>query len=265
MTIVAWMTTPFGSGDGHTVSTPNTPESDSKSARLFRYVFVILDRPGIGSDWQAWLTFELSSRGFLLGRDGEIHEMDNQGAISRMSLLGFFRFLNVEETLDLLREARAEVSALASPSSGPVRGAIAWEYLSLDEVRSLFLPTLVYSAWGPVIRTEDLSFREIVREVAFDLRHLLSKFGFDDGGAFLSRAPDYMSYVEKAARQGLNEAGLDAEVGAQEGTHHNPLRIWTPIRRKRDGKEVGESALDGKLMTIWAYDYSCLDDASFWW
>ncbi len=230
------------------------------------YVAVVLDRPDIGLEWESWLTLELARRKFILDVDGMIRTLDKDGRTDEGGL-GVFRFYSAEETEVFLNDVRVRVSALDCPWGGvnKVRGAIGWAHFSLQEVKNGFLTTLLLRTRGPVVRPDEQTHRELLRQVSFELSGLTSKYSFDDGDAFLSRGGDYMAYVEGVAREALSAAGLDAAVGAYDGTHHNPLRIWTPIRRKRDGKEVGESALDGKSMTIWAYDYSCLDDASFWW
>jgi hypothetical protein len=45
-------------------------------------------------------------------------------------------------------------------------------------------------------------------------------------------------------------------------TAHNPLRIWGPVTR--NGKEVSEKVLREHSMTLWAFDWSCLRDVTFW-
>ena len=65
------------------------------------------------------------------------------------------------------------------------------------------------------------------------------------------------------AEAALARASIKAEVGAIE-THHNPVRIWGPIRRLDGWEEVREWELGTASMTIWAYDDSFLRDVAFW-
>lgn len=227
------------------------------------YVAVVLDQPHIGSEWKSWLTNELTSQGIYLDATGAIQILDENGLIRDDVSLGFFRFLERDETEAVLRDAKVKVSALSCPWERAVRGAIGWVHFSQSDVRDLFLSNLLLRTRGPVIRTEDGAAHEFIRQVTFDLSQLVNKNGFGDGDAFLNREPGYMAYAEQVAEKALAEAGLVAAVGATE-PRHNPLRIRGDIRRMRDGKIVGESALRGHTMKLWACDYGFLEDASFW-
>lgn len=220
------------------------------------YVAVILDQPAMGPEWKSWLTFEMALRGVLLGTD---ETLKDDGLV-----IGFFRFLELDETHEVLRAANVQVSALECPWAGPVRGAIGWMSLtSYGDLLRNFLPFMVRQGRGPFIRTDDGAYYEPVRRVTFSLGNLLGKFGFEDGDAFLSHEPDYLEYARREAEAVLERAGLEAPIGATE-TIHNPLRVWGPVTRKDKGKKVSDVVLDGLSMTIWAYDYRCLKDVTFW-
>ena len=95
----------------------------------------------------------------------------------------------------------------------------------------------------------------------FGLDELLEKRGFNDGAAFLSESPGYLDSVHAAVEIQFKSAGLDAQVFTMD-TIHNPLRVRGPILRK--GQEVSEDILYELSVEIWAYDWTCLDDKTFW-
>lgn len=218
------------------------------------YLAILLDQPAIGPEWKSWLTYELALRGVLLGTDGTIEE----GGI----LIGFFRFLEPEECEAMLRAANVEVRARECPWAGPVRGALGWESAgSVEDLLRSFLPLLSRLCRGPLVRMEDGAHYEPLRRMAFSLSNLTGKFGFEDGEAFLGASPDYLEYARHEAQAVLERAGLEAQVSMVE-TAHNPLRIWGPITR--NGKEVPDTVLRDLSMTLWAFDWSCLRDVTFW-
>jgi hypothetical protein len=218
------------------------------------YVAIILDQPAMGPEWKSWLTYALALRGVLLGTDGTIMEGD--------TLIGFFRFLEPDECEAVLRAANVEVRARECPWAGPIRGALGWESAgSVEELLRSFLPLLIRLARGPLVRTEDGAHYEPLRRMAFSLSNLTGKFGFEDGEALLSDSSDYLEYARHEAQAALARAGFEAHVSVVETTH-NPLRIWGPMTR--NGKEVPETVLRDLSMTLWAYDWSCLRDATFW-
>jgi hypothetical protein len=218
------------------------------------YLAIILDQPAMGPEWKSWLTYELALRGVLLGTDGTLEEGG--------TLIGFFRFLEAEECEAVLRAANVEVRARECPWAGPVRGALGWEGVgSVEDLLRSFLPSLIRLGRGPLVRTEDGAHYEPLRRVAFSLNNLTGKFGFEDGEALLGDSSDYLEYARNEAQAALARAGLQAQVSVLE-TAHNPLRIWGPVTR--NGKEVSETVLQEHPMTLWAFDWSCLRDITFW-
>jgi len=218
------------------------------------YLAIILDQPAMGPEWKSWLTYALALRGVLLDTDGTIGE---GGA-----LIGFFRFLEPEECEAVLRATNVEVCAREYPWAGPVRGALGWEGAgSVEELLRSFLPLLIRLGRGPVVRTEDGAHYEPLRRMEFSLSNLTAKFGFENGEALIGDSSDYLDYARHEAQAALARAGLDAQVSVVETTH-NPLRIWGPVTRH--GKEVPETVLRDLSMTLWAYDWSCLRDVTFW-
>lgn len=218
------------------------------------HVAVVLDQPNMGPEWKSWLTFELALRKVVLGTDEVISDEDG--------FIAFFRFMELEEVQEILRAAHVEISALQCPWGGAVRGAIAWDGNCWDVMHRL-VPRLLWRSRGPVLRTEDGAYREPLRKVTFSLMELTSKHGFDDGDAFLSHDPDYLEYACREATAALAAGGLEAGVGSID-THHNPLRIWGPVRRLDQREEVQEWELGKLSMAIWAYDTSFMSDVSFW-
>lgn len=218
------------------------------------YLAIILDQPTMGPEWKSWLTYELAMKGLHLRTDGTLEE---DGA-----LLGFFRFLEPQECEAVLRKASIEVGAQECPWAGPVRGALGWAGIgSVEDLLRSFLPLLIRLWRGPVVRTNDGAHYEPFRRVSFSLENLTGKFGFEDGEAFLSDSADYLEYARHAAQAVLARAGLEAQVSVLE-TSHNPLRIWGPVTR--NGKELSETVLRDLSMTLWAFDWSCLRDVTFW-
>lgn len=226
----------------------------ARDGSLPPYVAVILDQPAIGPEWKSWLTHELALRGVLLDTNGNLEE---DGLI-----LGFFRFLEPPETEVVLRAANVAVAAHECPWAGPMRGALGWVRAGLEEelLRS-FLPLLVRLGRGPLIRTADGAHHEPFRKVTFSLGNLLDKYGFEDGEAFLDRTPDYLEYARREVQASLARVGLEAQVSRVE-TAHNPLRIRGPVLRH--GKPVSEEVLRELSVTLWAHDWSCLQDVTFW-
>jgi hypothetical protein len=218
------------------------------------YLAIILDQPAMGPEWKSWLTYELALRRVLLGTDGTIED--------DATLVGFFRFLEPQECEAVLRALDVQVHARGCPWAGSVRGALGWDGAgSVEDLLRSFLPSLIRLGRGPLLRTEDGAHQEPLRQVDFSLENLTGKFGFEDGEAFLSRSADYLEYARHEAQATLARAGLDAQVAVVE-TAHNPLRIWGPVTR--NGKEVSENVLRDLSMTLWAFDWSCLRDVTFW-
>lgn len=219
------------------------------------HLAVILDQMAMGPEWKSWLTYELALRGILLGMDGTIEEGG--------TLIGFFQFLEPEECRAVLQATSVEVRAQECPWAGPVRGALGWESAgSVEDLLRSFLPLLIRLGRGPLVRTEDGTHYEPLRRVAYSLYNLTSKFGFEDGDAFLSSSSDYLEYARHEAQAALARAGLEAQVSLIDNTAHNPLRTWGPVTR--NGKEVPEVVLRELSMTLWAFDWSCLRDVTFW-
>ena len=218
------------------------------------HLATLLDQPVMGPEWKSWLTYELALRGVQLGTDGTLEE--------RGTLIGFFRFLEAEECEALLRAANVEVRARDCPWGGPVRGALGWDSAgSVEDLLRSFLPALIRLSRGPLVRMEEGAHYEPLRRMAFSLDNLTGKFGFEDGDAFLGDMSDYLEYARREAEAALARAGLEAQVSVLE-TAHNPLRIWGPVTR--NGKEVSEKVLREHSMTLWAFDWSCLRDVTFW-
>jgi hypothetical protein len=227
---------------------------DARSAETPPYLAVILDQPVMGPEWKSWLTHELALRGILLGMEGAIEEGG--------TLLGFFRFLDRDETEAVLREMNVEVEARSCPWAGPVRGAIGWVRAGLQEqLLSSFLPLLVRLGQGPFVRTADAAHYAPIRKAALPLSHLVEKHGFEDGEALLRLTPDYLENARREVQFALERAGLEAQVSLIE-TAHNPLRIRGPVLR--DGKEVPSQALRKLSVSLWVYDRSLLRDVMFW-
>lgn len=227
------------------------------SGRFPPCVSVVLEQPGIGTEWKSWLTFELALRGVMLDT--------NEDIIQDEMPIGGFRFLELDETAAMLQHSNAEVSALDCPWVGRIRGSLGWIRADVnDEFLKAFLPTLARRCRGPFIQTDRKIQYDPLRQMKFSLKDLTSKYGFNDGEAFLSRdEPGYLDYVRQEAESALVRAGIKASVGTTE-THHNPLRIWGPILRSDGWEEVREWELDKYSMTIWAYDDSCLERVSYW-
>ncbi|ADO72175.1 hypothetical protein [Stigmatella aurantiaca] len=218
------------------------------------HLAIILDQPAIGPEWKSWLTYELALRGLLLGTDGTVKE--------DRTLLGFFRFLGVQECEAVLRATRVEVHARECPWAGPMRGALGWEDAGSGEaLLNSFIPVLIRRSRGPLIRLEDGVHHEPLRQVTFSLSNLTGKFGFEDGEALLCDSSDYLEYARNEAQAALTRAGLEAQVSITQ-TAHNPLRIWGDVTR--NGKKISETVLQDFSMTLWAFDWSCLRDETFW-
>ncbi len=219
------------------------------------FVTIVLDQPAIGPEWKSWLTYELALRGFSLELDGTL--------LHQGETVGLFQFLDDLASEELLRAMNIEASARECPWAGPVRGAIGWELLGvMEDLHASFLPSLFKLAQGPVIRIKDAVHYEPVRKVGFSLYDLSVKSGFDDGGAFLNDSSEYLEYARREAQLALARAGLEADVSIMDNTAHNPLRIWGPVTRR--GKKVSEHVLRDFSMTLWAYDWSCLEEIGFW-
>ena len=224
-------------------------------------VSVLLDQPEIGPEWKSWMTFELALRGIILDMKCDGDEILLQ---KNEDIIGFYRFLELEQTEAMLQATGAEVHALRCPWGGRIRGALGWSRLGLEsELLDSFLPFLSRRCRGPFIHTDERIVHEPLRQVTFPLSNLTRKFGFDDGDALLNREPDYLEYVRREAETALARAGMVAGVGDIE-THHNPMRIWGPIRRLDQWEEVPDRELSSVSMTIWAYDDSFLKDVAYW-
>lgn len=226
------------------------------SGRFPPCVSVVLDQPGMGPEWKSWLTFELALRGVTLSTEGEL--------VQDEMMFGAFRFLDLDETAEMLHHANANTKVLDCPWAGRIRGALGWIRMDVDTVfLKAFLPTLARRCRGPFIQTDEKIQRDPLRLMEFSLKNLMSKYGFDDGEALLSREPDYLDYARREAESALTRSGIKASVGSTE-THHNPLRIWGPLLRSDGWEEAREWELDNLSMTIWAYDNACLADVAYW-
>lgn len=230
------------------------------------YVAVVLDQPAMGQDWRKWVTAGMAESHVLLEPDETFCDRYNEN-----ELLGWYDFLEAEEAEWVLQAIRVEMSVKECPWVAPlrVRGALGWFPLGTRVLKYNFVPRLVTLCRGPVICTMDGSYHELVRKVTFSLGDLVRKRGFDEGDAFLDRSAEseYMRYCRQQVEAALENAGLEALVSVDdEARPHNPMRICGPIlyKNRKFFRKASEWVLDDLSVELWAYNWKCCDDRSFW-
>lgn len=224
------------------------------------FIAAITDPRKDGADYIARVRERLHEAGFDLDDGGLLTHADG--------LVGFYRFLDLDDGYDLLP---AEAVALVErpppcPGIGPVVGYFTWSHPTRPELaQRRLVPAIIAVGRGLIARTDDGRFRTAVNRIEFKLSDLFGKYGFGDGGALLSRDPDYLEYVRDEASTALAAAGFAAEVGIFDSSH-NPVRIVGDV--KKDGQLVEDSEITSELfchpLTIWTYDPALPDDFEFW-
>lgn len=242
------------------------------------------------ADWHAGFSAALLRWGVRLGDDGQLWRELYGGPLAA----GTYRLLEPVEAREELAGAPWLGMEPCCPLVGPVVGFLAWTpFAGWDPpeaggsgLAGLAIPILRESR-GLLARLADDRIAQPVREVAFDLAGLASRWGFDDGERFLTREDgDYARCACRAAEEALRAAGLSGYVQWVQ-TSHNPLRLgWVelPSRlraflglaprlvpalwRKRDDRLVlvrnAERELSGMSVRLWAYDFAVAAEREFW-
>ena len=223
---------------------------------VYTFIATIPKPNNFGNDWQHWFHEELATHKLFLTH-GEQMLYDND-------LIGFFRLIESEEANLLFQQTSWFTRLRECPWLSGIAGFFNWTHI-VDEQATKYhlLPKLVSLGCPIIARTDNMHFKQAVGLVEFDLTHILSKFGFEDGDALLSRDKEYLTYVHKEITQCLEKAGLEGHIAILE-TAHNPFMLSQDLLQ--DGKKVDDEAL--KLATssvrIWAHDWNILKDAKFW-
>ena len=223
---------------------------------VYTFVAAIPKQDNQSNDWQHWLRQDLAVSQLFLTNDEQILHADE--------LIGFFRLIELEEANTLFQQASWFTLAEECPWFSGTAGFFNWTHtVSELAAKNHLLPKLVELGCPVSARTDNGHFKQAIGLVEFDLTNILSKFGFEDGDALLSRDEGYLIYVYKEITQCLDRAGLEGHVAILE-TAHNPLMLSEDLLQ--DGEKVDDDAL--KLATfsvrIWAHDWNILKDAEFW-
>lgn len=232
------------------------------------HLAVLCAAPGQYRDWTAAIVAELAEWGITLGKP------DEDGA--RLA------FVDREQHLyGLAWVYDAQAAARHSPAETflgyrsvcpflcelePV-GFVEWQEFS-EPHRAAWLLPLIKIGKGLLVEIASRTLRPCVRERAFSLDHLASKFGFEDGDVLLTRDLDelqgYRARTAEAIEKTLAEHGLDLHVYGPETTSHNVFRIGSPLRL-RSGEIIDDEAqirrrLAAVSAKIWTYDLTLARD-----
>jgi hypothetical protein len=206
-------------------------------------------------DWRAWLEDRFATSRLALGEQGWLFHAD--GPIAWYELMdaasGRDRFQSEEwfPFLDL------------SPWQGRVAAFLTWNHAPSAYLASEFLFPKLVELGALIAHLERADFRRTVRPMQFSLDGLLSKFGFEDGDAFVTQDEDYVMAVRDAMLSAIDASGLEGHITCF-GGHHNPLRLTGDLLR--DGQPVADAAASlGRMsVTFDRRDWSVLQDKEFW-
>jgi hypothetical protein len=225
---------------------------------VYTFTAAIPKRDSQTDNWHEWLQQYFEASNLFLSDDENLYYGDN--------LVGFYRLLELEEAKASFQSTSWFTLTTAEVCLwlGSIVGFFNWTHApdqSLAEEH--LLPKLVSLGCPVIARTDNNHFKQAIRRMEFDLTNLLSKYGFEDGDALLSRDEDYLLYVHQEINQRLEKAGLNGHVTILE-TAHNPLMLSEDLLQ--NGKKVSNErgTLSKLLIDIWAYDWSILRDVEFW-
>ncbi|MCA9694084.1 MAG: hypothetical protein KC636_31140 [Myxococcales bacterium] len=246
--------------------------------------YPLLAEVRIAGDWQQALRARFADYGVTLTDNGLIAD--------KVEVFGAYELLDVEEARARYGAARwMQAPSPPCPFLEPVAGYLRFSFDLIRDyeahpIRHEAALCLVREARGRIVRLPDDRWCEAVVERPLHLGGLVSKFGFEDGDALLTRAPGpYARYVVAAVERALADAGLAAWVGWRDGTCHNPVRLatiehggqqvfalWPADRRDRDPWEQPDAApiadpearLAGLTAPLWAFEFAALGDLDWW-
>ena len=226
---------------------------------LYTFVAAIPQHKNQTDNWREWLRLQLAASHIVLTGDDRLeYEAD---------LIGFFQFIELEEARTLFHAEPWFALTQESPQCPWFQGLAGffnWTHAADQTIaEEHLLPRLVQVGSIIIARTDNHNFKQPVRLVEFSLTNLLSKHGFDDGDAFLSRDEDYLMYVYDELAHCIETAHLEGHITLL-NTIHNPLQLSEDLCR--DGKPVSNEMLTLAELSveIWAYDWDVLKDWAFW-
>lgn len=222
---------------------------------LYTFVAAIFQHKDQTDNWQDLVRQELSSSQFFLEVEDRLYHTDD--------LIGFYQFIELEEGPSLFHGTPWYALIQECPSFLKLVGFFNWTHVASETLaKECLVPSLVQNSIF-IARTDNLEFKRCARLSDLSLINLLSKFGFDDGAAFLRRDEEHLLGIYDKIIQCMQAAGLEGHVVLLE-TAHNPLQLSGDLYR--DGKRVKDEmlALEDLSVTIWAYDWNILSDPIFW-
>lgn len=222
---------------------------------LYTFVAAIPQREDHPEQWQERLRQQLAAAQITPAADARLLHGDD--------LVGFYQFIDLEEGLTLFHAAPWLALAQECPWFQGLAGFFSWTHVAdqaLAEER--LLPRLAHAS-TVIARTDDHAFRQSVRLIEFSLTNLLSRHGFYDGDAFLSRDEAYLLSAYDEVAHALQAAGLAGHVVMLE-TAHNPLQLAGDLYRGEASIPDATLALAELSVQIWAYDWDILKDPVFW-
>lgn len=223
---------------------------------LYTFVAAISYPKKYTDNWQLWFSHQLADSKFSMATDDSLlHENE---------IIGFYRLIDPEEANTLFGSQEWFSLAQECPWFHGLIGFFNWTHVADQAIaEEHLLPKLIQTGSTVIARTDSQQFKLPVRLVEFSLANLLSKHGFEDGDAFLSREEEYLMYVYDKLTRAMEEAGLEGHIALLE-TAHNPLQLSQDLIR--DGKPVSDERLVLSELSVqfWAYDWDILRDCMFW-
>ena len=223
---------------------------------LYTFVAAIPKQDCKTDNWHEWLRQIFEASYLFLEKDEELLYKDN--------LIGFFRLMEPEEAKPLFQSTLWFPLINECPWLNGEVGFFNWTH-AVDQIAAEehLLPKLIGLGCPVMVRTDDNRFKQAVRLIEFDLTNILSKYGFEDGDAFLSRDQNYLLYVYKQIAHCLEKAGLEGHVAILE-TAHNPLMLSEDLLQNGEKVSDERQTLAALSIKIWAYDWNILRDSEFW-
>jgi hypothetical protein len=224
---------------------------------LFTFIAAITQPKNQTDNWQNWLNQALKETGLsLVGEEKLLYEKD---------LIGFYRCIELNEGITLFRSAPwFPFTQQECPWLHELAGFFNWTHVAGQSIaEDQLLPKLIQIQSILIARSDNQNFKRPVSLVEFSLSNLLSKHGFHDGDAFLSRDENYLLYVYDELTRCLEVAGLKGHIAILE-TVHNPILLSEGLFQ--NGKPVKDEflTLANLFVHIWAYDWDILTDTEFW-
>jgi hypothetical protein len=220
----------------------------------FTFAILVMGESGRGAMLEA-----LREGGFAIDEDATLRRGDDIVGVARLVSLDELQAMS---DLPAVHDACDEGEL---PFAGRPAAAFVWSHAADEELAvSHLVPRLFRAARGTVVRLDDGRSRKPVALRNYSLDQLTRRHGFDDGEALLSRTDaEYQRVVLDTIGRRLAEANLDGAVGWFP-THHNPLGLSGELRRGGEVVADVESALQPLTVALWTFDWSILQERSFW-